>query len=254
MIGPARADLSAMEAAYSVGAFEKAAGLGEADGGPAALAFAARALLADAGLTDNLIMRDQAVEKAIADSEQALESDANNVEAHLQLAIALGFKARRLGTMRAHLMGLADDARGHVEAALALAPDDPWAYAVLGGWNLEIVGRAGNAVGRAFYGATRRAGIAAYDRALALDPGNMVLQYERALALISLDPVRLKGQAEKSLAAAVTAIPTNYVERAILVRATLLDSALAQGDRASLAALVVHLRGDYESAEGFWPS
>jgi tetratricopeptide (TPR) repeat protein len=248
LIAPAHADLSAMEAAFSTGAFKEAALMGEEDGGSQALAFAARALLAEAGLTHDIACRDRSVEQAMKNAETALAGDPNNVEAHLQLAIALGLKARRVGTLRAHLMGLALEAKRHVERALTLSPDSPWAYAVNGAWNLEIVGRGGNLAGRAFYGASREAGIAAYDRAIALAPGNIVLHYERALALIWLDPERLKGEALKSLAAVRSASPANFMERAVAERAKELEAALKDGDTVKLAALLVHLRGDYEKA------
>ena len=62
-----------------------------------------------------------------------------------------------------------------VPNSLELAPDDPWALSVAGGWNIEVVRSGGSFLGGLLYGASFDDGVAYFRRALSADPGNRVL-------------------------------------------------------------------------------
>lgn len=252
LMGANAAGLAEIEAAYQAGAFEDAAGLAEHQNTAAALVLGARALIARATLTDNLDVRDAAVDRAIELAGRVVAADAYNVEAHLQLAIALGLKGRGLGPIRAHFKGLAGEARGHIDLAQQLTPESPWPYALLGAWHLEISHRGGRVAARTIYGATREKGLGAYDQALVLGPENLVLHYQYALALMSLSPDIYQDKALVALAV-VLELPTDgFLQTALHARAVRLVAAIEAGDRAALATLIVELRGHYETPKELW--
>eukprot|EP00435_Cladocopium_sp_Y103_P077413 s1_g1152.t1 len=125
------------------------------------------------------------IEQAEEDARAAVAAAPDLAEGHLQLAVALGFKARLEGSLTAHAEGYADEARAHLEYVAAREPDNPWMLALLGGWHLEI-SDAGGFLGRSIYGAEVDAGLDAYDQALALMPDDLVIIYQCALQLAAL--------------------------------------------------------------------
>jgi tetratricopeptide (TPR) repeat protein len=165
------------------------------------------------------------------DARQALRLDSHVADGHLALAIALGMIGRQEGSLIAHFAGRAREARQHIDMALALEPGNPWAYALLGGWNLEIIDDGGS-LGGQIYGATLSDGITAYTRALALDPDNIQISYQYALELLALDAAKYRDEAKRLLSRIALLPPRNAVESLIHSRA------LAARDDAKLAQLV----------------
>jgi tetratricopeptide (TPR) repeat protein len=248
-----RADPAAMERAYHDGDYANAVNLAEADGSAVALALAARARLAQATLATDPKARDADVDAAIDLSKRALKLDPQEIEAHLQLAIALGLKGRRVGAFRAHLSGLGADARRHIRAVLEQQPNNPWALSVFGAWNLEIVNRGGAGAARFFYGATREAGIAAYNQTLVLAPDNLVLQYERAMEFITVDPDGLEAETLAGLGAVELLQPQTTLEAELHRRAGVLAAAIRADDYDALVKMLIEFRGGYERPGAFWP-
>ena len=123
-----------------------------------------------------------ATEKALASCRRALELDPANAEAHFYLAESLR-RVRRL-----------DEAEPHARQALAGAPENARIYVTLGRIYLERVDTPGN----------REEALAAFRRAISLEPG-------RAEAHYSLGLLQQRAQnwpeAEKSLREAIRLQP-----------------------------------------------
>ena len=162
--------------------------MGEAAGDPGDLALAARAALAEA-VTARGADVDMLVKRAETDARRALSVEPHNVSARIHLALALGIKGRRASVAEALRGGYAREGRALLAEAVARAPREAWAHALIGGWNLEIVRRGGRA-GAVYYGASRSAGIAAFERARALAPDDAAIAYQYAVALLELDANR----------------------------------------------------------------
>ena len=58
-----------------------------------------------------------------------------------------------MGALEAHFKGFANKAKDNIEAAIVADPHNAWAWAALGGWNVEIAHDAGATLGRWLYGA-----------------------------------------------------------------------------------------------------
>jgi tetratricopeptide (TPR) repeat protein len=211
LAGPAAADPPAAAVrAYERGAFLQAAQTGVAAGSSSGYAFAARSLLAqcvvDPG-ADRLALADRAIEAAQA----ALGRDPASVEARLQLALALGVRGRLVGDAEALQRGYPQRGRVLIDEALALAPNEAWAHALLGGWHAEVL-RRGGAGGALVLGASLREAVLAFERARALAPDDPTIAAQYGVALLTLNPRRFAARAEAQLRAATAMTPRDAFE------------------------------------------
>ncbi|WP_421862200.1 hypothetical protein [Parvibaculum sp.] len=174
---------------------------------------------------------------ALADGRRALSRDPALPEAHLAIAVALGLVARSEGGVKAHFEGLGTQARAHIGKALALDEGNAWAHAALGGWHLEIV-YEGGLLGAAVYGASFAAGIAAYERALELDPGNVSIAWQYAFQLSGFDGVENRARAAELLADMLARPPGDALEEILCRSAEHLQQALEKNDKAEAARIV----------------
>lgn len=221
--------------AYVEGAFLEAASLGEAQGRADDLALAARALLAEA-VTGDPADIDALLARAEANARRALAADPSNTEARLQLAVAIGMKGRRAPIAEAVRHGYAGEGRALLRAAIAEAPREAWGHALEGGWNLEVV-RRGGSVGAAYYGASVRAGRAAFERARALAPDDAIIAYQYAVALLELDPERYGEEATRLLEVASACRPGDAFETRVKAKAASVAAVLAARGPASAVRL-----------------
>jgi len=222
-----------------VAAAEEARAMETSDG----LAFAARALLVHADLVAVSDERLPLIEQAEEDARAAIALAPDYAEGHLQLAVALGFKARLEGRLTAHAEGYADEARAHLDYVAAREPDNPWLLALLGGWHLEI-SEAGGFLGRAIYGAEVGAGVEAYDQALALKPDDLLIVYQCALQLAALGEEPLTTRAMALLQQAVLPDQPDALERLIFDRIAELKEALASNNAGIIDAVVRTQKGE----------
>ncbi|MBI1261956.1 MAG: hypothetical protein GC184_09540 [Rhizobiales bacterium] len=200
-------------------------------------ALAARATLIDIEFLAPVSSRASLLPIALADARRAVARDDTDPEAHLYLAIALGFKARMEGRMAAHFEGLGHEAYQHIQRALELAPGDGWAHAVLGGWNLEICIRGG-LLGRSIYRASVSNGIDAFEKAIALDPNNPSIIFQYAVQLMALDAESGTARARSLLASLHDVLPADAFERLGMARAHLLEGLIEKGDREALNSFI----------------
>lgn len=227
---------SLAEAAYRDGRFEAAADLAEGLETAAGEALAARAHLVLAAYLAPPPDRMRHLAAAEAAARRAIAQDPEHVEAMLHLVIALGYKARTLSAKAAHRAGFGREAKGLINEAKMLDPDNPWVYAIEGGWAGEIIAAAGGILGRLFYGASRKGMAAAFDRAQALAPDNPAIKVEYAKVLLRLNARKYRDQALTLLRAAQGLPPHDAFEALIKAQGKRLLAAMETGSDAKLAA------------------
>lgn len=229
--------LVAAREAFAQGDFRRAATLAHEAGAAEGEALAARAELADGDFVEHGEASHEDFRQAAKSARAALQLDPDNVEGHLYLALALGFLGRLEGSVAAHFAGYPEEARKHIDRALELAPTDPWANALLGGWNLEIV-NDGGVLAETIYGASREKGIAAYNYALALDPGNPAIAYQYALQLVAMGGAWPRAEAYQVLKTSLRAEPADAFQRFAWQRAEQMMLALESHDDVALRAIM----------------
>ena len=220
-------------ALYLDGAYEEAAAQALSLNAAEADALAARALLAQARVSQRG-ERAALVSSARNAAQAAITRDPNIVEGHLQLAVALGFQGRAIGDYVAHQQGLALRARDAIDAALALDPDNAWALALSGTWHLEIVKGAGPLLASALYDASRAQGVDDIREAIATPAISLIVLHQCALQLLAHDARAFGKEAERTLVAASKAEPNGAFERHTARQADRLLRALRSGNEAML--------------------
>src|SRR2546423_1168400 len=126
---------------YVAGRFAEAERTALAQGTAAGYALAARAELAAETMRAEPCL--ECLKRAEDAALRAIAADPRLVEGHIEYVIAIGFEARLIGMIKAHFKGYAEKAKQHIDAALATDPGNPWAWAALGNWNIEIVQNGG---------------------------------------------------------------------------------------------------------------
>ena len=222
-------------ALFEKGEYAKAIDTAAAEGGGVGFALAARATLAEASLRDAACL--ECLKRAEGYARQAIAADPDNLEGQLQLAVALGFEARIIGPLRARFQRFPEQARNAIEIALRLEPDNPWALATAGGFQIEVVRSGGRLLANLFYGASFDDGVAYYQRAMGADPGNAVIKLQYALALtgFAFDARRAEIVTVLDSAARVSA-PDAY-GKAMKIRAAKLLDLLNRNKREEYLAL-----------------
>ncbi len=225
---------------YARGRYEEAIRAGETSRSAVGYALAARAALGDAALRDALCL--ECLKRAETLARQAVALDPKLSDGQTWLAASLGYQARITGLIRARLQNLPGQAKAALDAAVAAEPDNAYASAALGGWNIEVVKTGGPFLARRLYGATLEGGFALFDRAVTLAPGNVAIRYQVALTLAGFDPVAQRGRITAELDAALRARPATSYERAMQGRAAQLKAALS-GERVQFDTLVRSFQG-----------
>lgn len=246
--------------AFSDGNFAIAANTAESEGSPVALAFAARAHVADAitraeGICLDCLLRAEAVaQQAVAagtsmtghkcfDTRDFTATRPSLAEAYVQLAIAIGFRGRLVSTLEAQSEGLAEKGRAAIYRALELDPLNIWARASLGGWHLEVVHRAGPILASVLYGANEEQGLLNFRRALTADPNSLLLHYHYALSILALDAKRFRDEALATLEAGSKDTRTDALLAFTHKRADKLNETLKTGSLDDIEALVRRYQG-----------
>jgi tetratricopeptide (TPR) repeat protein len=220
---------SALFSLYAQGRYEEAMRQGAVAGDAAGFAIAARAAMADAMMKPAPCL--ECLKRGEAYARRAVAADKDAPDGHIWLAAALGYEARIVGLVRARLDNDPAQARENLETALRLQPDNAYALAALGGWNVEVVRAGGKFLARKFYDASLEQGISFFDRAARAAPRNVAVRYQIALSLAGLDRSTHSGRVENELEAAIRAAPETAYEKFVQTRAGELLALLKQGDR-----------------------
>lgn len=223
VLAAAGANAESMEdakAAFAEGRFADAAAIAEAAGTSEGYALAARSLAVYGHYAAPEEEKKELFERALQLGEEAVRADTANPEGYFQSGHALGRYAQSIGTMKALRKGLGGKTRKMFEATLARDPDHALANLALGGWNADIVSRAGRMMARVMYGATRKKATVHFERALELAPESKVVLLDYALRLPKLAGKkgleRAKGLLKKAVGLPVGDVYGGFVhERAV---------------------------------------
>ena len=226
------------EALYTDGKFVQAASMAGELETASGLALAARALLAHATTTAPTEEKLGLIDRAEELARRAIALDDTVVEGHLQLVVAIGHRAKAQGAVMSQIEGLAGKTRSHIDRALALEPDNPWALAISGGWHLELARRDPIGITVLLFGARRSTGMAEFERALELDPTNAVLHVQYGLTLLEARRNKFKERAIAALNVADTLSPPGVYDRLIQGRGRHVLDLMNKGDKKPLLKAV----------------
>jgi hypothetical protein len=225
---------------YRAGNYEAAVAAGEAEGSGASLAVAARAVLADANLRDVPCMT--CLQRAEALARRSIALDTQHPEPYVYLATALGYEARIVGSLRARFARFPERAKEAIDRALAVAPNDSWSLAAAGTWHIEVVRYGGSLLARTLFGARVQTGEDYLRRAVAAEPENLVIRFQRALLLSGNFDANRETVASELAAATMTEPRTAY-ERALKARAARLLDLVHANKRQEYMTLVSRYQG-----------
>jgi hypothetical protein len=228
--------------AYDTGEFDKAVALAQAEGTGEALAFAARAAVAQA-VSPEVGLCAVCVQNAEALARAAVAQDAQFADGYVQLAIALGLRGRLIGLMSARSEEIPEKARAAVDTALKLDPNDVWAQATLGAWNLEIVHRAGAILADLTYGATEEDGLKYFRAAVKADPTRLVVNFQFALSMLAVDADRFRVEAAAALDAGAKDTRQDALTKLMRGRLVKLRALLSTGSTSDIDSLVKRYQG-----------
>jgi len=229
VLAAAPAETGPLFALYAQGQYEEAMRQGAAAGTAAGFAIAARAAMADAMMRPTPCL--ECLKRGEAYARRAIAADKDAPDGHVWLAAALGYEARIVGLVRARLDNDPAQAKENLDAALKVQPDNAYALAALGGWNVEIVRTGGKFLANKFYGASLEQGLNLFDRAVRAAPRNVAVRYQIALSLAGLNSESHRGRIESELDTAIRATPETAYEKFVQGRATELLALLKRGDR-----------------------
>lgn len=234
-------DLDQALVLYRDGAFREASEAASPIGTAEGLALAARASLAYAAYGAAQEEKLAALDRGEGFARSALEIDPDNIGALLHLSIALGYRARIEGYLKAHFAGRAKEAKKLLDHALAVAPGDAMANAALGAWNAEVVVGGGRLLAATIYRASAKKAIGHFRRALEIEPGNPVIRIEFAKALLDMKPSRNKSLALEQLDTALAVEPGDAFGGIIFGHGRQLRAAIGKDGGRAIKALLKSL-------------
>lgn len=226
---------------YAAGRYEDAMKAGAATGTAAGLTVAARAALADATTRGEPCL--ECLRRAEDFASKAVAADPRLADAHVYLAVAMGYEARIVGPVWARAHNYPGRAKDELDRALTLDPSSPWALGALGGWNVEVVRTGGERLASWIYGATIDDGIAAFAAAFKSAPDNLSVRYQYALSLSGYDTDRFRHEIDDALARVAKEKAATAYEAIAKKRAAELALLLKVGDRAGFDARVRKYQG-----------
>ncbi|MCY1541024.1 hypothetical protein D9M68_766960 [compost metagenome] len=100
-----------------------------------------------------------------------------------------------------------------METAIALAPRHADAHLALAGYHAEVIDKVGALVGGMTHGASKEAGLALYQKALALNPDSAITLSEYANGLLMLEGHKRREEARHLQDRAAGMQPLDAMER-----------------------------------------
>ena len=191
----------AARTAYDEGDFLAAAELAAALNTSAGFALAANSLAVYGFHVAAERQREDIFARATDYGLEAVRLDPRNVDAHLQLAHAMGRYAQVAGVAEALGNRYVSRVRDAVETAAQLDPVSAMAHLGIATWHAETIDKAGFAA-RPLFGASRARALEHIDLALEYGPELKVVQLEAGNALLLLSKRRHRDRALRLLRAA----------------------------------------------------
>ena len=228
--------IDAARTAQAEGRFLEAAELGEALDSSEGYALAAEALAIHSYYIAASDEKEARFQRAMQLAQQAIRSDPDNPEAHVQSAHTMGRHGQTIGALKAASSGYAEKVREALENALALDPDMASAQLSLATWHAEVINGVGAFMAGAMYGARKKEALAHYERALELAPEEKVVLVEYGLGLLLLDEKKYRARARDLLERAL-AMPSKdaydrIVHQGAIEKLAALDTRESRGGEA----------------------
>ena len=195
--------IDAARTAYIEGRFMEAAELAESLGTSEGFALASKSVTIQAYYISPDDEKDALFERALALAQEAVRSDPDDPEAHIQLSHVMGRHGQTIGVMESATKGYADRIRDTVENALRLSPEMPEAHLSMGMWHSEVVSTLGSFMADMMFGADEDDAIEFYERALEGAPEEKIVPLEYAIGLLDLDDDEYREQARRLLQRAI---------------------------------------------------
>lgn len=215
-------------AKYVAGDYDGAVEQSVALGGAGNLTLAARSLNSLAYFGDSRKSNRETANWAFNLAERAAKLDPSFTQAQLEAAIGLSLRAANMSPPRVLALNLPGRARKHLDAALALAPEDVWALSTSAAWRMGVARKGGGSV----FGADPEVGHAEFMKARGLAPENVVVAYECARALIASDREEWRATGLEALAVATSGAPESAFEEGVQDLAREFEAAIAEGPNA----------------------
>ena len=209
--------MDAARTAFHEGRFIEAAEIGEAVNTSEGFALAAEALAIHGYYLAGEESRADLFSRAMQLAQESIRSDAENPQAHLQSAHAMGRYTQAIGTLKVK-REYATQVRAAIERALLLDPDMAAAHLSLATWHAEAV-KGGGFMARVLFGASTKDALAHYEQAIQLAPGEKMGFAEYAAGLLLLDERRNREKARSLLLRAVELPSRDTHDRIIHERA-----------------------------------
>jgi hypothetical protein len=223
------------------GKYDQAIAAGQAQKTPDGLSVAARAAVSDMSLRIPPCL--ECVMKADAIVRKAIAADPKASLPKIYLAAVLGYHGRIAGMLESQRQGFGEESKKVLEDALAVDPKNPLLLATMGGWHFEIVRIAGSMLARWTYGATADEGLKRFDEALKLAPNELVINYQYALSLASVDRDKYHDMIKAALSRSVAAKADSVYYSASQKRAGDLLKLLNGGDSKAFDSAVKKYMG-----------
>ncbi len=199
---------------YGKGEFQKATDAALGAGGSDGMAFAAKANSLFA-TTQPIAEQEALYAKSERYALEAIKLDAKNDAGYLELARVIGRLAQFRGVLVALSQGVPARMKDNLEKAIQLNPKNATALVALALWHAQI---ASSGAGFVFGADTGRV-VPLLEKAIALEPDQIIHRVEYAHALILLDANKNKAKATELLEKAVTMRANDVPESLDLERA-----------------------------------
>jgi hypothetical protein len=226
---------------YVAGKYEAAMKAGAAAANAQGFVTASRAALADAQTRPEPCL--DCLQWAEDFARKAIAADPHFADAHVYLAVAMGYEARIVGPVWARAHNYPGQAKDELDAALSIDPKSVWALGALGGWNVEIVRTGGDRLADWIYSASVDKGVAAFAAAFKSAPDNLSVRYQYALSLSGYDLDRFRHEVDDAFARVAKLKPATAYETVAQHRAAELAALLKKGDRDAFNARVRKYQG-----------
>ncbi|MBI3675102.1 MAG: hypothetical protein HY243_00600 [Proteobacteria bacterium] len=226
---------------YLAGKYDEAISAGVAMNNAPGFTIACRAVMAQA------MMKDKPCPKCLKRAEKlardAIAADPKLSDAHVLLAVSLGYEARIVGPVFAKLNDYPEEAKSELDLALKSNPNNAWALGASGGWNIEIVRTGGERLGYWLYGASVQDGLDEFARAFRVASDNVVVRYQYALSLGGYDRAKYRKEIADALAHCVKGKAYSAYDRYTQSQARELEAALDKNDTGAFNRIVKRDQG-----------
>jgi len=150
--------------------------------------------------------------QAMALCEELIESSVQSHNLYYMYAVAMGRYSQFISMVEALQEGFGKKIRDALEKCLELKPDHAEASVTFGGWNAEIVDKAGAMLGKMMYGATKDNSIKHYEFALETAPESPIPHIEYANGLQLMYGESKQAECISSLEKALALTPADAMQ------------------------------------------